>query len=154
MKQQADRLKSVIERREMIIQEKKLAMTARLADGDLRREKQIAATARKAGSENEKVDEILFINLMTVENAPQALQARLEESDKRRNKILDKIQARQRIPCRRRKSRGACRCRAGARISTLKDNMERRQRGSPSGDAKRLSVGASLSTQEKKSGLC
>ena len=116
--------------------------------------KKIAATARKAGSENEKVDEILFINLMTVENRNQALQARLEESDKRRNQILDKIQARQRNHhAGVEKAAELVAVERERRISTLKDNMERRQREvavrrRETVERRRVAV----NTQEKKSG--
>ncbi|CAN0087698.1 unnamed protein product, partial [Phaeothamnion confervicola] len=108
---QSDRAKEVGERQAQRLAEREREFQDRLDQADARRVAHRQGIVRKASDENHKVDEVLFINKLTVEDLKITLQMRLNEVERkiesgreRRLQHLTGIAARQKL---RRKERVA-----------------------------------------------
>ncbi len=96
LRKSTERLRHATERRQQRTKSTKMSMLKRLNESDSRREQQLREKAKKAGSENSKVEEVVFINTLQEENRKRTLSERLADGEARRAEIIGKRQQRQR----------------------------------------------------------
>jgi hypothetical protein len=83
-----ERLRHATERRQQKTKSTKMSMLKRLEESDNRRDQALRDKARRAGSENSKVEEVVFINTLQEQNRKRTLSERLAEGEGKRVESL------------------------------------------------------------------
>ena len=96
LRKSTDRLRDATARRQRRLRKTETSMLKRLEESESRRVFALRNKARRAGSENSKVEEVTFIKSLKEEDRRRELKEKLEEGEARRDEIIGRRQQRQR----------------------------------------------------------